>query len=84
MTALRIIDNHLELANIGSNTHAQLDNHLTLNPNGTADGQLRVWNGSLWSPIDAAQLKWHAVDRKLIIGNSNFNGDRSAVLVDGT
>ena len=31
MAAIRIIDDHIELASIGSNTHAQIDTHVTAN-----------------------------------------------------
>jgi len=71
MTAIRIIDNHVELASIGSNTHAQIDTHITANPNGTAAGQMAFWNGSAWVSIATSDVFWDNTNKRLGVGTAS-------------
>ena len=58
MAAIRIIDDHLELANIGSNTHAQIDTHIA-----AADNYVKR-DGSL-----ALTTDWDIGDTRKILGD---------------
>jgi hypothetical protein len=70
MAAIRIIDDHLELANIGSNTHAQIDSHIAniSNPHVVTKAQV-----GLGSVVDGAEINvqsdWNAVAGDALILN---------------
>ena len=70
MTAIRIIDDHIELANIGSNTHEQIDNHIasTSNPHGVTKAQIGLGNVEDGAEINV-QSDWNATDGDALILN---------------
>ena len=72
MTALRIIDDHIELASIGSNTHAQIDSQLTSlkNISDDADSPMIVTGGEISDGTNANTFKVAALTALLRSTNS--------------
>jgi len=70
MTAVRIIDDHIELANIGSNTHEQIDNHIasTSNPHDVTKAQIGLGNVEDGAEVNV-QSDWNATDGDALILN---------------
>ena len=80
MTAIRIIDDHLELANIGSNTHSQIDTELTAlrGISGAADSPMIISGGLLSEGTNAGTFKVAALTAMLRSTDSS-TGDLAAV-----
>ena len=59
MTAIRVIDSHLELADIGSNTHAQIDTELSSlrDVSSAADSPMIITGGEIFEGTNAGTFK---------------------------
>jgi len=80
MTAIRIIDSHLELADIGSNTHAQIDTELSSlrDVSSAADSPMIITGGEISEGTNAGTFKVAALTAMLRSTNSSI-GDLVAV-----
>jgi len=80
VTAIRVIDSHLELADIGANTHAQIDTELSSlrDVSSAADSPMIITGGEISEGTDAGTFKVAALTAMLRSANSSI-GDLVAV-----
>lgn len=89
MSAIRTIDDHIELESIGVNTHAQIDAHLAANLAGNAQGQMKFWStaSSCWEHTEISELVWDDTNKRIGINKSNpsckFHIKDGAILAEG-